>query len=174
MKISKRLMAPFALAAVFTCLTFSAAKASYVQTDAVVTLWAGQNMEAGTVTVAHDSSFVYVTYTTTGGWELTQTHLAVASSLDGIPQTGAGNPRPGRFAYSEAHADGTTTYTYAVPIPYDTTSSQLVLTIAAHAVVQQVDANGKVIQTQTGWADGLPFPGKNWATYLQVSIPIGG
>jgi len=169
------LLAPLAVAAAITCLTLPAAKADYVQTDAIVTLWAGQNLDAGTVTIGHDTSFVYVTYNTTGGWELVQTHLDVENSLEAIPQTGSGNPKPGKFAYSHSHPDGTTSYTYAVPIPYGSMlGSELALTIAAHAVVQQDNANGKVIQTQTGWADGLPFPGNNWATYVSIFIPLGG
>jgi len=62
-------------------------------------LFAGQNIDVGTVSVWNDEENLYITYDTTGGWEMTETHLAVAGSLPGIPQTKKGNPIPGKFPY---------------------------------------------------------------------------
>ena len=62
-------------------------------------LFAGQNIDVGTMSVWNDEENLYITYDTTGGWEMTETHLAVAGSLPGIPQTKKGNPIPGKFPY---------------------------------------------------------------------------
>ena len=61
-------------------------------------LWAGQDINVGTVNVWNDGVELHVTYNTTGGWVLTETHLAVATALDDIPQKN-GNPIPGKFQY---------------------------------------------------------------------------
>jgi len=61
-------------------------------------LWAGQDINVGTVNVWNDGVELHVTYNTTGGWVLTETHLAVATTLDDIPQKN-GNPIPGKFPY---------------------------------------------------------------------------
>lgn len=61
----------------------------------VVTLWAGQNIDAGTVSVWNDGDNIYVTFETTGEWEMTETHLYVGNT-DPNDLTTA----PGQFPYS--------------------------------------------------------------------------
>ena len=125
-----------------------------------VTLIAGQTINSGTVTVTNDADFIYVTYATTNGWVLTQTHLYVGDCAL-IPVNNPGNPIPGQFPYAGSHSN-ITSYTYQVPI------SQIPLggcgCIAAHAVVKQLDANNQVIQTQTAWGQGtlINLSGGNW------------
>ena len=133
------------------------------------TLIAGQNFYAGTVTVAVEGGNVCVTFETTGGWQLTETHLAIATSLAGLPQTKSGNPSPGKFPYSAKHKPAVTTFTYCVP--FDVTGEPLY--IATHAVAELADQDtGAVVQQETAWAGPEDFPGKNWATYF-VYIPTG-
>ena len=106
-------------------------------------LYAGQTIPVGTVDVWNDGGNLYVTYTTTGGWRLAETHLAVATDPCGIPKTKTGNPIPGKFAYSMVHDPvTTTTYTYTIPLTW---SSGTPLTIAAHAEVI------KLIGTAATW-----------------------
>jgi hypothetical protein len=125
-----------------------------------VTLIAGQSMNAGTVTVTNDANYIYVTYATTNGWVLTQTHLYVGDCAL-IPVNNPGNPLPGQFPYASAH-NNVTTYTYQVPI------SRIALEacgcIAAHAVVKKLNAANQVIDTQTGWGNGvrINLNGGNW------------
>jgi hypothetical protein len=97
----------------------------------VVTLFAGQNTDVGTVSVWNDTVNLYVKYDTTGGWEMTETHLAVAATLGGIPQV-KGNPIPGQFLYSTIHNPAVITFTYMIPLAGPGTN----LVIAAHAKVQ--------------------------------------
>ena len=128
--------------------------------DKIVSLVAGQTINSGSVNVTNDSEFIYVTYTTTNGWTLTQTHLYVGACAL-IPVNGPGNPMPGQFPYSTTHAN-ITSYTYQIPI--SALSMGTCGCIAAHAVVVQLDQNGNVIQTQTGWGNGTRINpnGGNW------------
>ena len=125
-----------------------------------VDLIAGQTMVAGTVSVTNDESNIYVTYTTTGNWVLTQTHLYVGDCAL-IPVNNPGNPIPGQFPYSGSHSN-LTSVTYTVPISAIPPGS--CGCIAAHGVVKELNANGGTIQTQTGWGNGvrINLSGGNW------------
>ncbi|HSM71427.1 MAG TPA: hypothetical protein VK851_07770 [Anaerolineales bacterium] len=120
----------------------------------VVDLLAGQHEVAGSIKVWDDGASLYVLYETTGPWCLTETHLAIASSLGGIPQAN-GNPMPGQFPYKNSHGCNTN-YLYKVPL--DKNACELY--VAAHAVVKRPGS------TETAWGNGFDFPGKNWATYF--------
>ncbi len=129
-------------------------------TPTEVALMAGQTMNAGTVTVTNDANNIYVTYTTTNGWVLTQTHLYVGDCAL-IPVNNPGNPIPGQFPFTGVH-NNVTSYTYTVPlsrIPAGGCGC-----IAAHAVVKQYNASNQLIQTQTGWGNGIRInlSGGNW------------
>ncbi|MFC1866088.1 rhodanese-like domain-containing protein [Chloroflexota bacterium] len=124
----------------------------------VQTLYAGQDIDIGTVSVWDDADNLYVKYSTTGGWELLETHLAVATSPGDIPQTKKGNPIPGQFSEGESFDIPVTDVTYTIPLPdawY--TSRYTTLYIAAHAAVSE---------SESAWAAGIQFDGKNWATYF--------
>jgi len=122
---------------------------AHTEDDPFVTdLIAGQHIDAGDVKVWNDGTNLYVQYVTTGGWVLTETHLHVATSMEGIPQNN-GNPPPGQFDYASEYdpSEGVTEPDpYVIPLadlgvadPCDPT----MLYIAAHAVV------AKLGETQT-------------------------
>ncbi len=131
------------------------------------TLWAGQTINAGNLYVSNDDFNLYITYATSGGWELVETHLAVADELSGIPQTKKGNPIPGQFPYATDHDPAVTTYTYVIPLADLGFIPDGKVVIAAHAKA----VNGT--QGETIWAGSLPFPGRNWATYLGYELDFG-
>jgi len=137
------------------------------------TFFAGQNIPAGTITIANDDptlpdAKIYVTYTMAPGWQLTQAHVAYGDDLDDLPQNTAAMPSPVNFPWAGVSLRGVTTVTYAISFSAFNTLPYLV--IAAHGVVQQVDSNGRVLQQQSAWGNGLPFPGKNWDTYMNYTI----
>ncbi len=68
--------------------------------DAVYTLYAGQDIEAGTVTVTSTDTDLVVTYETNDCWSLGTTHLYAGTAED-LPMTGAGNPKHGQFPYAQ-------------------------------------------------------------------------
>ena len=107
-----------------------------------VSLIAGQNIDAGTVSVTNDLDFIYVTYNTANGYVLTQTHLFVGD-CEAVPVNKKGNPVPGQFPYSNEH-NNATSFTYRIPV------SAIGLDncgcIAAHAAVIKLDADGNIIK----------------------------
>lgn len=154
------------------------ASAAVCGTSTVTTLFAGQTIDAGTVTVSNDGTNLYVAYSTKNGWLLTETHLAIATSLAGIPQTKNGNPKVGNFAYQRSYHPAVGSDVYVLPLDqlavslhldrFTCGSSQLY--IAAHAVVVQLGSGGDVSSRETGWGYGAGFPGANWSTYFTHTI----
>lgn len=122
------------------------------------TLYAGQNIDAGTVIVSNDANNLYVTYTTNSGWEMIETHLYVGNCNE-IPTNGGGNPQIGLFPYTTDHNPSVTSYTYTIPL------SELddCYCVAAHTALVQYDENGEIIASETGWADGNEMGGGSWA-----------
>lgn len=111
-------------------------------------LFAGQDIEVGTVEVWNDDSTLYVKYIVESPWRLTETHLHVAIDLSAIPQTKKNNPIPGQFDYKMEH-NHVTNYTYTIPM----LSTDGELYIAAHAVVSdssQYAGNGTMYAARIG------------------------
>lgn len=108
---------------------------SHTEEDPFVTnLMAGQHIDVGDVIVWNDGDYLYVKYLVTAeGWCLTETHLHVAESMEGIPQK-KGNPPPGQFTWPMRHACATE-YTYEIPLEWDTGTE---LFIAAHAEMEKI------------------------------------
>ena len=165
-------------------------KSSYTETDPYKTdLLAGQTNKVGEVKVWNDAEYLYVKYEITGealtaGWVITETHLAVADSLAGIPQTKTGNPIPGKFEHSMEHDPAVTEYTYTIPITWDPCTD---LYIAAHAVVQKLSdvmtvtlASGTQTTLSAGYTETEPeyplapanYSGLGtWSAAVPVSSP---
>jgi hypothetical protein len=154
--------------AVMGVLTISAvpAGAQVCGTTTTTPLVAGQNFVAGTISISNSADYIFIQYVTDSLWVMSDAHVAVASTLDGIPQTKTHNPIPGRFAYSATFDPEVSSYTFAVPLAGSFAAGQTVF-IAAHALVQAPKAFGG---SQTGWGFGPEFQGSNWATYLQHTI----
>jgi len=142
-------------------------------------LVAAQNSNIGYVHIWNDENNLYVKYIITSpGWEIQETHLAVADGnrIEGvpeaIPQTKKGNPKVGQFPYQQMHENGTTEYIYEIPLsdyawPKSASDPNACLYIAAHAVVVNGCGND---ETAWGWGDpctGGEFPGRSWARYLK-------
>jgi hypothetical protein len=157
----------------FLILTFCMLALLSVVASAV-TLTAGQSIDAGTVTVSHDGVNLYITYETIDGWELVETHLAVATSSEVIPQTKNGNPIPGKFTYSMEHDPAVTEYTYEITLEWVIGTK---LYIAAQAEVRKqigVDEStgDPIYQEETGWGEGSEFAGKNWAMFFTFVVDV--
>lgn len=148
-------------------------------TEFYYTLYAGQTIDAGTVTVSNDANNLYVTFETSGDWWLDTTHLHVATTQEGVPAARNGNPIPGQFDYQTNHDPRVQTYTYTVAKSaiegFDTEVSGS-LVIAAHAALVRI-VDGEVVQTETGWGNGTRFVTKgNWGMYIayEWQTCIGG
>lgn len=149
-----------ALAIGLATLSVQAQAACGALTETV--LLAGQSIPTGSVVVENDGQYLYVTYRTDGNWLITETHLAVATRPEDLPQTPKGNAIPGQFAYQTSHDPGVTEVTHTIDVTAWPAGTPLY--IAAHSVV--VSAAG----SETAWGDGQAFPGKNWAMYFPHSV----
>lgn len=138
-------------------------------------LYAGQDLEVGTVSVEESAGNLIVTYKLSDdaaaeGWLIMETHLAVEASLPAIPQTRSANPIPGLFEKGDCFAEGVTEASYCFSL--DTFEDCDALFIAAHAVVERQE--GDAVISETAWADGCRFTQRgNWATYF-IYILDGG
>jgi hypothetical protein len=104
------------------------------KTDLIAGGGDGGGVDAGDVLVWDDGVYLYVKYVTEDGWCMTDIHLQVATSLDGIPQSN-GNPVPGQFDIKDEFDSCIYEKTYSFPLSeYRSTE----LYIAAHAVVQKL------------------------------------
>lgn len=97
-------------------------------------------MDVGDIIVRNCESMICVEYVLSDealaeGWLLTETHVEVAASLAGIPQTKKANPIPGQFEDGQYHGTGVTAYTYCASLAGMGLESGDDVYIAAHAVV---------------------------------------
>lgn len=137
--------------------------------EVCVDLIADQNIDAGEVCVINDNETLDVTYTTSGDWEIIETHLAVGDDLEEYEDEGwvtpNGQPRSGRFPYSDDQ-DPTDEITYD-GISLEGRADELV--IAAHAVVER-EINDE-IQAEGAWGDGEQFADRGgWAMYFEYEV----
>lgn len=135
-------------------------------TPEVADFMAGQNILAGSVTVANDEEFVYVTFSTIDGWVLGKTHLFVGGYAY-LPVNKKSNPKIGKFPDQNSHDPYVTEFTYQYLM------DDLVdcFVIAAHAEVHLIDETGEIIQSETAWADGEEFnESGSWATYFEYCM----
>jgi hypothetical protein len=166
----KRILLSSGLVLAVTLLLGAPVQAQTCGTPTVTTLLAGQHIPTGIVTVYNDANYIYVQYTVTTPWVLAEAHVALASTVAGIPQTKKGNPIPGRFPYSATFDPELSTYTFVIPRSGLADGQQVV--VAAHAVVQAPREFGG---SQTGWGQGPTFPGANWAMYIAYQVqPCAG
>lgn len=110
---------------------------SYEYDLQTATLYAGQNIPVGDVLVWGDGETLYVKYVITEpGWVITKENLAVADSLDGIPQA-KGNPVPGRFEFCSVYDPPVTETPDLYEIDLTRWDEGVPLYIAAHADVMK-------------------------------------
>jgi len=95
-------------------------------------LYAGQHQWVGELKIWKDNDYLYVKYDLGGYYSMSETHLHVATSVEGIPHSNGG-PIPGQFSYSNTYDPTVTEDTYQ--ITWDQSWNNVDLYIAAHAVV---------------------------------------
>ena len=132
---------------------------------------AGQNEVAGEVCVDIVGDNIVVSYQTDGGWELEEFHLFVGESIADMPSTKKGSPKNGKFPYRGFGDEDTAVVLISdEELGVGSFADLECLAVAAHSVVSKIDADGNVIQTETGWAEGKELPGNNWAMYFDVCV----
>ena len=132
--------------------------------------YAGQTIDVGDIGVGNDATNLYIHIAIAPSWQITESHVAVAMDLSGIPQTKSGNPKVGKFPYKGLE-------TFTIELSEIGAEAGDTLIIAVHSVVKGIGENCG--QQETAWGtycrignpDNNPptagdFPGNNWATYL--------
>jgi len=126
-----------------------------------VELVAEKTLSVGRICVTERSDTLFVRFEATADWRLTETQLAVASDLEGIPLAGGRQPILGRFPYKDKNLRNLAAFGYAIPFSALPTPLPDTLVIAAHA---SVVADG---MEEGAWAKGPGFAGEgNPATYF--------
>lgn len=126
-------------------------------TAAAVDLIAGQHIDAGWVTVDTNGFGITVTYNTTDGWVLEETHLYVGTEP---PRKSA----PGRFPYKHEELGGVTSDSYFVSLDELEVECGVTIYLATHAVVSKPGEG-----SETAWGEG-ELIGKNWAMFFDVDV----
>ena len=155
--------------------------------ETIVDLLAGQDIEAGTVTVSYDGGVLCVLYETEGDWKLVETHFIIAASPEEIPQTKKGNPKVGHFPYGDDELGeydaednligGADSYEECIELELEVGT----YIIAAHASllnldnivdsVPDTDPAVPIYQQETGWGEGEEFADdRNWAMYFIFEV----
>jgi len=159
-----------------------------VSAETTVDLLAGQDIEAGTVTVSYDGGVLCVLYETEGDWKLVETHFVIAASPEEIPQTKKGNPKVGHFPYGDDELGeydeednligGADSYEECIELLGLEVGTYI---IAAHAsllnldniigYVPETDPEVPIYQQETGWGNGTEFTDdRNWAMYFEFEV----
>lgn len=158
----KKLTFLLVIVALLTALSPAAVSAYTIS----ATLYAGQTAIAGYVKIWNDADNLYVDIWMRGGagWCLNESHVHVATSLDDVPRTKSGSPKPGHFDYKATH-DCVNGFTHTISLEDGWYGEELIVVV--HAVVTGPDG-----QEETSWAvrcgnlDDVQFRGPGWSAYL--------
>ena len=143
--------------------------AAVISGDTCVPLMAGQHTVAGSVCAAVDGDSVRVTYETTGGWSLVETHLWAGQDVSVL---GAGGLALGRFPWTAEGLGNVTTHTESLSLSLfggvqGGSSCPGAAQFVAHAVVQH-PSKGR----ETAYGSGKRLSQKgNWAMWF--GLPLG-
>ncbi len=127
-------------------------------------LYAGRNMEVGTVDVTSDGTNIDVAFQTTNGWTLVGTYVQIAGALREIPHTRCGNPIPAWFEGRHGWVGCEESDSFTFPI--GDLGGQDVY-VAAHAIVARLGRHHR-LQIEGAWAGAERFPGRCWARYIAI------
>jgi len=120
----------------------------YCGTPTVVMLTAGQHIDAGTVTVSNDSNYLYVTYSASNGYQITETRLYVGPQAR-IPTNKKGNPQIVLYPYGETFISPVGEVTYK----FNLSNFDDCFVVSDHAVVVKYDGD-VLVGKQTAWGAG--------------------
>jgi hypothetical protein len=130
--------------------------------EVVHTLWAGKNINIGTVTYGIDNNAnFYVTYNCcASGWLISESHMFAGDKKD-MPLNKPGQPKIGQFPNSSVHSPCVCEYTCRVPLNQLPSCENPGFVVASHCVVHNPSG-----QTETAWAEGdFNFTDKSWGWY---------
>jgi hypothetical protein len=164
-------------------ITMGLVTGAAVASDDVRTLYAGQTIEVGTVTVSNDATEVCVAYALdvdalADGWLIYATHLFVGAD-DDFPLTRANNrlggaykanPIPEEFPYGDPTLGGVPDAEHCVDLEDLDAEAGDYLYIAAHAKIMRA-VGTDYEETESAWADGTRFNERgNWGLWFTYEV----
>jgi len=149
-------------------LTNMVGEASHGRTAACVELITPQEVTVGNVCLSNTQDSLEVRFQVQDGWFLSETHLAVSASLDGIPKVGPGVPVVGQFRYKSTHATVSTEQAYTISLDSLEVSPGSEIVIAAHASLVN-----DLKQEEGAWGRGERFVKEgNPGTYFMYTLEL--
>jgi hypothetical protein len=151
----------------------------------VVPLVLDSGYQVGTVAVSNDFESLDLVVETNQPWEILSTQLAVSMSLDGIPQTPAGNPILAKFPVRSRHAPAVSYYAVSLSMEDFDWSAGEELFLSLHADLRLAEGGGESPGLRRGsrslppegartrygaWGDGLEFPGNGRGLYFNYAL----
>jgi hypothetical protein len=123
--------------------TFEGASGQDVVAEKTWTLWAGNDIDAGTLTVANDGTTLFVTYKTLGTFG--NLHLWVGTDISLMPKNEKGLPMNEKFPYFFS-ASGLNEFTFEIPLEdipdYKIRGNSLDVVSHAEVLLDGNDENG--------------------------------
>ncbi len=133
-------------------------------------LIAGQNIDAGSVSVTNTATNLIVTYTLDyPGACFNKLHLWAGTNLANVPHNSQGIPVPGKFPY-KADATGLTTYTFTIPLGVTLPQGcGTTIYVVAHSEID-MDCNSLTLNNQTGFGGDHNGSGNRWWLYGAYTV----
>jgi len=138
-------------------LAAALALSTSVSASSAIAIFVGQETFVGNAVVSNTDGTITIEFQINAPWEMVQSHVAVATSLSGIPQKN-GNPIPGQFEYQSEHSPAVTSYTYTLPTAYSVGTP---LYIAVHTRMRTLD-------------EASPYAASGTYDFVQGSMQNGG
>lgn len=140
------------------------------------TLWAGQTINAGTLTVYNDATNLYLTFNSTEGYQDVPENIKVWAGTDllNLPVNSQGTPVNGDFPYKLTVAPGEHIATMTIPlsgiVDYDeSVCGKQIIHVVAHVDILAKDGEGPV-GPETAYAGDIPGENTNrWYYRLEYT-----
>jgi len=136
------------------------------------TLWAGQTINSGTVTIYNDATTLFVKVNAIVGFQSEPENLKMwlGTDLLLLPMTPNGTPKNGQFPYKTTLSSGQTEYTFEVPLSdiatYDANEcGKQSIFVVVHADILAPDGNGGS-SAQTAYAGDQNGTTPRWWYYF--------
>ncbi|MGL5540842.1 MAG: MSCRAMM family protein, partial [Erysipelotrichaceae bacterium] len=122
-----------------------------------IDLIAGQNYDAGDITIWDDGTNLYFKLVTATGWSFDTLHLDIKDSANLLTNV------PGQMPYSQSFNPKATQYTFTIPLASIGLGPEETVYFAFHANLYYSGQDGQ--RQETGWGNGTPGGGGGWWMY---------
>jgi hypothetical protein len=137
-------------------------------------IFAGQNINAGSIFVTVEGGSLVVTYELAPGWFFNgkgsdAAHLWVGADRAALPTTKDGTPIPGKFTFKSGNIDKQKSFEFIVPlntIGFGIADGNKVFSIYPHGSL----SNEKGDSVETAWGGNLEGTGPRWYHYFEVEL----